>query len=78
MNSFDIVQATTGGGPARTAATISNLASACWSSWPEKAGWSARRTTCRSGGGDTLLVPYAAGPVVLDGQVEVIRLSASA
>jgi mannose-6-phosphate isomerase len=28
--------------------------------------------------GDTLLVPYAAGPVLLDGQVEVIRLSASA
>jgi mannose-6-phosphate isomerase len=27
--------------------------------------------------GDTLLVPYAAGPVLLDGQVEVIRLSAS-
>ncbi|WP_433183231.1 class I mannose-6-phosphate isomerase [Actinoallomurus sp. CA-150999] len=28
--------------------------------------------------GDTLLVPYAAGPVLLDGQVEVIRISASA
>ena len=28
--------------------------------------------------GDTLLVPYAAGPVLLDGQVQVIRLSASA
>ncbi|MFG2043450.1 class I mannose-6-phosphate isomerase [Dactylosporangium sp. NPDC048998] len=28
--------------------------------------------------GDTLLVPYAAGPVRLDGQVEVIRFSASA
>ncbi|MEO3777611.1 class I mannose-6-phosphate isomerase [Micromonospora sp. B11E3] len=28
--------------------------------------------------GDTLLVPYAAGPLLLDGQVEVIRLSASA
>ncbi|GGM26794.1 class I mannose-6-phosphate isomerase [Dactylosporangium sucinum] len=28
--------------------------------------------------GDTLLVPYAAGPVLLDGEVEVLRLSASA
>ncbi|AQZ68258.1 Mannose-6-phosphate isomerase [[Actinomadura] parvosata subsp. kistnae] len=28
--------------------------------------------------GDTLLVPYAAGPVLLDGQVEAIRLSAPA
>ncbi|MFI9643159.1 hypothetical protein ACIG87_24420 [Micromonospora sp. NPDC051925] len=28
--------------------------------------------------GDTLLVPYAAGPVLLTGEVEVIRLSASA
>ncbi|MEV8510719.1 class I mannose-6-phosphate isomerase [Dactylosporangium sp. NPDC051484] len=28
--------------------------------------------------GDTLLVPYAAGPVLLNGQIEVIQLSASA
>ena len=27
--------------------------------------------------GDTLLVPYAAGPLRLDGRLEVIRLSAS-
>ncbi|MEU3163379.1 hypothetical protein [Streptosporangium sp. NPDC006930] len=26
--------------------------------------------------GDTLLVPYAAGPLLLDGQVEVIHMSA--
>ena len=28
--------------------------------------------------GDTLLVPYAAGPLLLSGDVEAIRLSASA